>query len=108
MEQVTFNNLPEAISRLLDKVSQIEGQLSKGFDSTSKPQDELLTVHQTAEFLSLAVPTVYSMVSKGNIPYMKRSKRIYFSRSELLGYLKKGRRKTNSEIKAEADSYVPA
>jgi excisionase family DNA binding protein len=63
--------------------------------------NELMTVHQCAEFLSLAVPTIYSMVSRGQLPFMKRSKRIYFSRSELMDYLKEGRKQT-TEVFANA------
>jgi hypothetical protein len=49
---------------------------------------------------------MYSKVSKGELPVMKRSKRLYFSRTELLAYLKSGRKKTNTEIEAEADAYL--
>jgi hypothetical protein len=37
---------------------------------------------------------------------MKRSKRLYFSRTELLEYLKDGRKKSNAEIEAEAKAYL--
>lgn len=70
------------------------------------PSDQLLTIQQAAEFLSLAVPTVYSMVSRKEIPYMKQRKRLYFSQLELTQYLKEGRRKTNAEINTEAEIYL--
>lgn len=68
--------------------------------------DKLLNIQETATFLNLSVPTIYSKVSKGELPVMKRSKRLYFSRTELTEYLKKGRKKTNSEIQAEAELYL--
>lgn len=71
----------------------------------SKSDDEVLTVIQAAEFLSLAVPTIYTLISKGSLPVMKRNGRCYFSRTELFGYLKAGRKKTISELAAEAASY---
>jgi len=37
---------------------------------------------------------------------MKRGKRLYFSRTELLEYLKAGRKKTNAEIEGEAETYL--
>lgn len=74
-------------------------------EPTEQPE-HLLTIQEAAEFLSLTVPTMYSKVSKGELPVMKRSKRLYFSQSELLEYLKDGRRKTNAEIEAEADAYL--
>jgi excisionase family DNA binding protein len=72
----------------------------------SEPQDELLTVQDTAKFLSLSVPTVYGLISKGELPVMKRSKRCYFSKVELINYLKQGRKKTLVEIASDADAYL--
>jgi excisionase family DNA binding protein len=72
---------------------------------TDQPE-QLLTIKQAAEFLSLTVPTMYSKVSKGEVPVMKRSKRLYFSRTELLDYLKEGRKKSNAEIEQEAKAYL--
>ena len=37
---------------------------------------------------------------------MKRSKRLYFSRTELMEYLKEGRKKSNAEIEKEAEAYL--
>jgi excisionase family DNA binding protein len=67
--------------------------------------DELLTVQDAAKFLSLSVPTVYGLISKGELPVMKRSKRCYFSKVELIDYLKQGRRKTLAETVIEAERY---
>jgi len=72
---------------------------------TDQPE-QLLTIQEAAEFLSLAVPTIYSKVSKGELPVMKRSKRLYFSRTELLEYIKEGRKKSNAEIEQEAKAYL--
>jgi excisionase family DNA binding protein len=69
-------------------------------------EDRLMTVEEAAEFLRCKVSTIYDNVCKGNLPHMKRAKRLYFSKSELTGYLKEGRRKTNHEIMAEADAYT--
>jgi excisionase family DNA binding protein len=72
---------------------------------TDQPE-QLLTIQEAAEFLSLAVPTMYSKLSKGEISVMKRSKRLYFSRTELMEYVKAGRKKSNAEIEAEAKAYL--
>jgi hypothetical protein len=37
---------------------------------------------------------------------MKRSKRCYFSKTELINYLKQGRKKTMSEIAIETDEFL--
>ncbi len=71
-------------------------------------KDALLTVQQTAAFLSLSVATIYDKIHKRELPTQKAigSKRCYFSKLELIEYLKQGRRKTNYEIAKEADEYL--
>ena len=73
---------------------------------TTDQPEQLLTIQEAAQFLNLTVPTIYSKVSKGELPVMKRSKRLYFSRTELLEYLKDGRKKSNAEIEQEAKAYL--
>lgn len=73
---------------------------------TTTPPEQFLNIQEAAEFLSLTVPTMYSKVSKGELPVMKRSKRLYFSSIELLKYIKDGRKKSNVEIEAEAEAYL--
>jgi len=68
--------------------------------------EQLLTIQEAADFLSLTVPTMYSKVSKGELPVMKRGKRLYFSRTELMEYIKEGRKKSNAEIEQEAKAYL--
>ena len=107
MKTLTFENLPEAVGLLIEKVENLEKHLLENSGrKTTEPSNQLMTVDQAAEFLNLAKPTIYSMVSRGEIPYMKRSKRLYFSREDLLAYIRDGRKKTNMEIKDDANQYV--
>ena len=104
---LTFDQLPNAVQQLADKLENIEQLLKKRSDQPPPPPPEqLLTIQEAAKFLSLSVPTIYSKVSKGELPVMKRSKRLYFSRTELLQYLKAGRKKSNAEIEQEAEAYL--
>jgi len=64
--------------------------------------EELLTIKQAAEFLTLSVPTIYGLVQRAEIPVNKRGKRLYFSKQELTDWIKAGRKKTNDEISKEA------
>ncbi len=105
--ELTFDQLPEAVGRLAAKLEIIENLLrERQQERTKEEPEQLLTVEQTAEFLNLSVPTIYAKVSKSELPVMKRGKRLYFSRSELLAYLKAGRKKTTTELAAEADEYL--
>lgn len=102
--ELQFNDLPKAIVELQESVNEIKQLLLQKTDDTKSESDELLTVEDTAKFLSLSVPTIYGLISKGDLPMMKRGKRCYFSKKELIEYLREGRRKTNSEIQREANN----
>jgi excisionase family DNA binding protein len=94
MENVVFTNLsiPE-IRQLFRQELETYFEANKQPEQTPTEQPEqLLTIQQAAEFLSLTVPTLYSKTSKGELPFMKRGKRLYFSRTELMEYVKAGRK----------------
>lgn len=97
METITFDQLPAAISQLIRDVNSIKLSLQ----TSPEPTDQLLTVGQAAEFLTLAKPTIYAMISRGELPNMKRGKRVYFEKSKLLDYLKAGQRKTFQQLADE-------
>ncbi len=97
----------EQLSNLIQ--SSVRKVLKETTSQTVEPNnqtEQLLTIQEAAEFLNLTVPTMYSKVSKREIPCMKRSKRLYFSRTELLNYLKDGRKKSIAEIEQEANAYL--
>ena len=102
-----MNNPFELIEARLTSIENLILDLKqpKQVETTEHPE-QLLTVQEAARFLNLTVPTIYSKVSKGELPVMKRGKRLYFSSTELMEYLKEGRKKSNAEIEAEAEAYL--
>jgi len=108
-----MNNIVFSTRNIDDFISEVANEVVKRIDQrnvkanipTDQPET-LLTVSQAAEFLSLSNATIYGLIHKGEIPYMKRAKRVYFSRLELMEYIKSGRRKTTSEIEVEAGQFL--
>jgi excisionase family DNA binding protein len=94
------------ISSISERVTANILKAVRNEQPTTEQPEQLLTIQEAAEFLSLTVPTMYSKVSKGELPVMKRGKRLYFSRTELMEYIKEGRKKSNAEIKQEAEAYL--
>ena len=105
METITFDQLPQAVTRLHEKLDHIE-QLLRDANNHFPETDELLTIAQAAKFLNLSTPTIYGKVSRNEIPVNKQGKRLYFYKSELAEWIKSGRKKTVSEIAQEADEYL--
>ena len=94
------------IKSISDKVTANVLKAIKAEKLQNEQSYELLTVQQAADFLSLSVPTIYTLIHKGELPAMKRSKRCYFSKIDLINYLFQGRKKTAEEISYEAEHYL--
>ena len=103
-----MNNPFETIDAKLSNIERLLLEIKRlPNEKVNEPQaEELLTVQGAAKFLSLSVPTIYGLIHKGEIPEMKRSKRCYFSKTELINYLKQGRKKTVLEIAIETDEFL--
>ncbi len=67
--------------------------------------NEIGGIDLAIEITGLAKPTIYSLVSERKIPHSKQGKRLYFSREDLLEWIKNGKRKTQNEIAIEAENY---
>ena len=72
--------------------------------SSAEQNENPLHIQEVAKFLGLTVSTIYCKVSKGELPVTKRGKRLYFFKSELLDYLKEGRKKSTVEIEEAVEA----
>lgn len=103
---ISFEKLPQAVSQLFEKLDRIEAILVSQSPEQQPPQEQILTIQQASELIFLSVPTIYGLVSRGGIPHSKLGKRLYFSKQELLDWIKTGRKKTSAEIATEADNFL--
>lgn len=94
-----FSQINQRLSNLEQLISELAEQ---GKQTTTDEGSDLLTIEQAGELLRLSKATIYSKCSLKELPYMKRGKRLFFSREELLAYLKTGRKRTLDEIQADA------
>ena len=110
LNDLILSQTKEEFEEIIRKVVRSEFQrlLSQnGRGVGTKPEaDELLTVKQCAEFLSLSKATVYGYVHRAEIPVYKHSKRLYFSKQELIDWIKTDRKKTVPEIASEVEAYL--
>jgi len=108
MEQsISFEQMPGVVAEICTRLEVIESILQEFANLPDQVEDDkLMGVKEAAEFLGLSVQTVYGKVSKGLLPNMKRSKKLYFSKKDLVAYLNRGRRKTNLEIEEEANKRI--
>lgn len=104
MITVNFESLPQAVQELNTKMDNI-----MMFLQLAKPdvkQSDLLTIQEAASFLDLSKHTLYNKVNKNELPYMKKGKRLYFSRVELMAYIKSGKISSIQEIQEQSNNYL--
>lgn len=88
------------------RLSNIENLLLdiKHNPTSQENEESLLTVEECAVFLKISKSSVYGLIHKRELPVLKKTKRCYFLKSEIIQYLKRGRKKTKIELKTEASS----
>ena len=106
-EQISFNELPQAMAYLIDKVEKLESLISKG-QSEKQESDNWFNLQELQNYHPdhPAAPTVYAWVGQRFIPNHKHGKKLMFLKSEIDEWLKSGKRKTAVELKAEAAEFV--
>jgi excisionase family DNA binding protein len=105
---ITHDNLPKAVSRLLQDVELIKNFILNNPTYTkSEPvlttEKDILTVSDVSRILGITIGGVYNLTHKRQIPYFKRGGRIYFDAKELDTWIRTDRRKTIKELQDEAN-----
>ena len=80
--------------------------VKNGQPGTDNPE-QLLTIDEIAELLHLTKATVYTKVSKNELPGVcKQGKRLYFDRQIIIDWIKQGRKKSNTETEQDVKTYL--
>ena len=103
-QNMTFDQLPQAIGRIEGQISQLRAELKEL--KQTEPENELMDVKQASDYLNLAVATIYIKVSKREIPHLKQGKKLRFLKSDLLEWVKAGRKATTKEIEANGEDFL--
>ena len=102
-----MNNPFEVFDMRLSNIENLLLDLKHNPAQSPQPDlEQLLTIQQAGELLCLTVPTMYSLVSRAEVPCMKKGKRLYFSKADLMEWVKTGRKKTLAEAASDADKYL--
>ena len=108
LKTLSFNDVPQALSLLLEKVTRLESLLETKTQATKAKQDEMMDLKGLQDFHPEhpAAATIYKWVRIGQIPYYKTGKKLIFKRSEIEAWINDGRQMTDAEIEAEAIDYI--
>lgn len=96
-EELTFNELPSAVSLLLQKVEDIEHLLHQlqGDITKKKQADENghipMSLTEACAFLKMKRSTMYYHLENGNIPATRKGKNYILFKDELVKWAESGR-----------------
>lgn len=91
MDKITFEQLPQAVSLLIEKVGQLADKVDEALGkATQQKGRRLLALDDVATLLGKSVSTIYAMTSEKRIPYHKRGNKLYFFEDEIIGWIEQG------------------
>jgi excisionase family DNA binding protein len=100
-----YNILFEEIIRKIS--DQVTDNIMKAINTSTTPEeDRFLTIDETSKIIDLAKPSIYGLVHKNKIPFHKKSKRLYFLKSEILDWIKSGKQESKSDLEIRANEYL--
>jgi len=106
MEKITFEQVPEAIALLLEKMTRIENLLFNGKDGDLVTK-EMLTTDEAAGFMGISKSSLYKMTARKDLPtYKPGGKKVYLKRSEIIAWLASQRNCSHAEIEQQALDYI--
>lgn len=91
MEKITFDQLPQAVALLIERVGQLAEKMEQALGSATQKQGRrLLTLDEVSNLLGKSPSTIYAMTSEKRIPYHKRGNKLYFFEDEIIGWIEQG------------------
>ena len=96
-EKVSFDELPQAVAHLTEKVEELFVMVSKLQPVQTPKERKPIEVDVACSILKKAKPTIYNLVRKGVLPAYKKGKKLYFYEDELLHWIETGRKETNQQ-----------
>ena len=67
--------------------------------------EQYLTIEELGKLIGYKKTSIYGLVQKNKIPYHKKGK-LFFLKSEIMEWLKSGKKDTSEDIKKKADEYL--
>jgi excisionase family DNA binding protein len=104
MNQQFYMLSEEGIKSLTEQIT--ENILKVINPSKKSDEDAFLSIDETAKIINLSKATVYGLTHRKEIPFHKRGKRLYFLESEILQWIKSGKRDAKSELEKRAEEYL--
>ena len=94
-EKLTFNDLPEMVGRLCEKIESLENALKESLAKEPSAKENLhvpMTVEEVCSYLGISKSSFYYKAKHGGIPVIKQGKHLFVYRDELDKWLESSRK----------------
>lgn len=107
MENLVFTQLSvlEVRNMLREEVRQAIKEFNLSVSKTDSESD-LMNIAEVGKKLNMAVPSIYGLVHRRKIPFIKRGKKLIFEKSQIESWLKSGRQLTIFESNQKAEDFL--
>lgn len=85
-EKLTFNDLPEVVGKLCERIESLENALKDNFAKQVPVKENLhvpMTVEEVCSYLGISKSSFYYKAKHGGIPVIKQGKHLFVYRDEL-------------------------
>lgn len=107
MDRITFDDLPQMVASILEKLEHIEKLISQGRGVENHSGKEMLTIDDAVKFTGLSKSSLYKMSFNRDIPvYKPTGRKLYFKKEDMINYLHQNRVMSGKEIEQQAINYV--
>ncbi|MEI8202423.1 MAG: helix-turn-helix domain-containing protein [Bacteroidota bacterium] len=87
MNEINFNNLPEAVGILIQKVEGLESLILSKQASEVREFDRITDVNEVCKIVGYGKSKIYKLTSEKKIPFKLMGNRLVFSRKELIEWV---------------------
>jgi len=102
MEKVILITPDELKQLIVDSVQSALKEQDRNSEKAASVQHgaKYLTVSEAARYLNLAKQTIYGFTSSRSIPFIKRAKRLLFTKIDLDDWLAQGKKQSLYQLRA--------
>ena len=84
---LTFDQLPAAVGLLSKKLDAIEQLLKQSISQRVEPEEKMLDIKETCEFLNMDEKSLREAVACGELPTVRFAGRMFFMQHDLTEFL---------------------
>ncbi|MBT2163524.1 helix-turn-helix domain-containing protein [Zobellia barbeyronii] len=103
METIPFDQTQRDVAEIKEGLKNLEVLVQKLESNPVNATEPPIDVDEVSNITGKRVPTIYGYVYRNDIPHSKKGNKLYFFRSEIIEWIRAGKRQSNAEIEADAE-----